>query len=338
MAKSVLYLVLICITATSIVCGLHANDVCLDADWFPFEDEKCVKMFTSFADRDDAERICNQHNGTLVTIKSAAEQKFLTELAFNTTEPSNIWIGAQRRSDSETEYDWNDGTAVYRFTNWAAGFPLVEPEKSCVMMQAEWSRPFGISDLEWSNVACTDGGHFFCQKMQTWPVEYLQKAILNARRNKEDHVYSFTDQLSDLTTKLNNANTELKYVHDNPIPIGFIYTQLPDQPEPGRLWWTVEWTDITEQYAGLFFRAEGAGSLAYGTIQAEQCPRLTMVQGRIVTGTAISSVAVPAAGGSTPILSAGATGAASHWGLMFTVSGGEVRPRNAAVRIWMRTN
>lgn len=121
------------------------------------------------------------------------------------------------------------------------------------------------------------------------------------------------------------------------VPIGFVYTQLPDQPEPWRLWWLVEWTEITEQYAGLFFRAAGRGSAEFGSIQEENFPRLTNVNGRLVLATAIASIEIPAYGGVSQTVSVGAAGAAQHWGMSFTTSSGEVRPRNTATRIWMRT-
>lgn len=120
------------------------------------------------------------------------------------------------------------------------------------------------------------------------------------------------------------------------VPIGFIYAQLPGQPEPSRQWPLVEWTEITEQYAGLFFRAAGEGAAEFGSIQEENIPRLTNVNGRLVLTSSMASVTVPADGGVSSTVSAGATGGNSHWGLSFTVSAGEVRPRNTATRIWMR--
>ena len=44
------------------------------------------------------------------------------------------------------------------------------------------------------------------------------------------------------------------------LPPGFIYVQLPSQPLPTTLWPGLKWLDVTKEYAGLFFRAEGAGS------------------------------------------------------------------------------
>lgn len=36
------------------------------------------------------------------------------------------------------------------------------------------------------------------------------------------------------------------------VPIGFIYTQLPHQPEPPQIWPTVIWHDVSAEYDGLF--------------------------------------------------------------------------------------
>ena len=51
------------------------------------------------------------------------------------------------------------------------------------------------------------------------------------------------------------------------IPIGFLYTQFPEQSSPQQLWPSLQWTEVTQQYAGLFFRAEGSGSLPFGQTQ-----------------------------------------------------------------------
>lgn len=166
------------------------------------------------AHRNQAEIICNQNGATLVTIKSVAEQKFLSELVLKSSISNNAWIGAERRPGSETEFDWNDGSAVKRYTNWAVGRPSADARRTCVQMQTDLSRR--ISDLEWADIGCTTGDWFICQKLQSWPFEYLQEAILDARREMEYNVHIFTDEVTALTTMLNDANTELKDLHENP--------------------------------------------------------------------------------------------------------------------------
>lgn len=54
-------------------------------------------------------------------------------------------------------------------------------------------------------------------------------------------------------------------------------------------------------------------------------------------GTAVFNIKVTANGQQSPAVSSGAGGDWTHWGLAFTVSAGEVRPRNTGVRIWKRT-
>jgi len=127
----------------------------------------------------------------------------------------------------------------------------------------------------------------------------------------------------------------------NPVPIGFIYVQLPNQPDPKSLWPTVEWKNVTSDYAGLFFRAEGRGSEAFGKAQDENAPRLTGVWNDWFTP--VNYVANISANSdwNKPVSTGPALGSDYkdlHWGLRFRVSSGEIRPRNQAVRIWKRTN
>ncbi len=81
----------------------------------------------------------------------------------------------------------------------------------------------------------------------------------------------FKDYISVSDKKLND-------LQQNPVPIGFIYVQLPSQPDPKSLWSMVEWKDVTSDYAGLFFRAEGGRSAVFGEIQPENAPTLSSVE------------------------------------------------------------
>jgi hypothetical protein len=53
------------------------------------------------------------------------------------------------------------------------------------------------------------------------------------------------------------------------IPIGFIYSQLPGQPEPKTICPTFQWSDKSSQYSGLFFRVLGGNSARFNAIQDE---------------------------------------------------------------------
>ncbi len=61
------------------------------------------------------------------------------------------------------------------------------------------------------------------------------------------------------------------------VPIGFIYSQIPDEPEPKIIWPNFEWKDITSEYAGLFFCAEGGDSAKFGELQSESSQKLIAV-------------------------------------------------------------
>ncbi|KAG4069888.1 hypothetical protein HA402_009595 [Bradysia odoriphaga] len=205
-------------------------------------------------------------------------------------------------------------------------------------MRSEFARQ-QRSDMEWVDIACVIANWFICQKLQMWSPTNVQEALLNLRRELRDSAYSVSNEITDMKQQLEVAQTELTYLQANPVPIGFIYVQLSNQPHPSTLWPTVQWTQITSQYAGLFFRAEGGTSAQFGQTQTESSPRLTNVRGRIAmsAATATASITVPATGFASPNLSVGATGANNHWGMSFTVSSAEVRPRNSAIRIWRRS-
>ncbi len=49
------------------------------------------------------------------------------------------------------------------------------------------------------------------------------------------------------------------------------------QAEPSSIWSTITWQDISNDYDGLFFRALGGGSEAFGNTQGENTQRLTEV-------------------------------------------------------------
>ncbi len=73
-------------------------------------------------------------------------------------------------------------------------------------------------------------------------------------------------EITKAKTEAQNAITQAKKdVLNSAIPIGFIYTQFPNQPTPQQLWGnTMTWQNISSQYADCFFRAEGRDNDYYG--------------------------------------------------------------------------
>ncbi|KAJ6636468.1 Acetyl-coenzyme A transporter 1, partial [Pseudolycoriella hygida] len=127
------------------------------------------------------------------------------------------------------------------------------------------------------------------------------------------------------------------------VPIGFTYVQLSGQRDPNVLWPAFKWEDITTNYAGLFFRAEGNDTVKFNEgEQAENSPRLTNVDSLVYKPTVEKHLVIKSqinlGGFSTPFLLAGDVAAHTTYSyhLRFNHSGGEVRPRNQAIRIWTR--
>ena len=120
------------------------------------------------------------------------------------------------------------------------------------------------------------------------------------------------------------------------IPIGFIYTQLPDQLSPQNMFPSLTWSDVTSQYSGLFFRAEGSGSESFGSIQSANQSRISTVRGDSYSFDAGGSTVdfqyeLPDRGWSVDLQLH-----ESFLNFYLYTTEGEVRPRNTAVRIWKR--
>jgi len=296
-------------------------------DWEPYKDEKCFKVFDNIVIEEEAKKTCSQQetSATLVTIHSKDEQDFLSNLLFKTHKVVDaVWIGAKY---SINKFKWSDDSDL-SFTNWAEGSPSNSSDKACLQMIPESS-----SMGKWVDEPCNKSNKFVCQKMQNWSISRLQKTLLDARK-------LFEDVTKQLNSSLDDAKKEINNLKQHPVPIGFIYVQLPGQPEPKTLWSTVEWKDVTSDYAGLFFRAEGGGSLAFGQIQDENSPRLTSINGlqRQFDIGLPGQLNIQPGVLSQSIYTGGQDPAGNEVSLKFLVSPGEVRPRNQAIRIWKRTN
>jgi len=117
-------------------------------------------------------------------------------------------------------------------------------------------------------------------------------------------------------------------------PVGSIYIQFANASDPNTLYPNLKFIDITSNYTGLFFRAEGNGSLPFGQVQEENEPRLTSVNRG--TNTYNGLITLPVGAWSAFIESGQAGALGSTLSHQFFTSGGEIRPRNTAVRIWQR--
>ena len=253
----------------------------------------------------DAERGCEQYGSTLAVIQSKEEQDFLTNFLFKSLKKvDNFWIGAKFASN---KYSWIDHSEL-GYTNW---------EKSphnkvnyCIQMQAEES----VAG-KWLDEPCEKKSLTVCQKNQVWSLATLQKAFGELKKNL--------------------------------VPIGFTYVQLPKEKSPTEIWSGMTWTDVTSNYAGLFFRAGGGDAASFGTIQADNAPHLESIQSgydSTFSGTCRAVLSPITRGQSKVLCSAHSlnindnnAGGPNYWAMKFTLSAGEVRPRNMAIKVWKRT-
>ena len=104
------------------------------------------------------------------------------------------------------------------------------------------------------------------------------------------------------------------------------------------LWPRYIWHKVTADYAGLFFRAEGGDSAAFGTTQADNSPRLSSVKHSCCKKDFSDEINLKPGEWSQWFFTAHAGNPVS--GIIeqtsFLVSSGEVRPRNQAIRIFKR--
>lgn len=274
-----------------------------DPDWIPYKDEKCIKIFPEdFQQYSDAKTFCNSMGSSysLLSVNNAEEQVYFHDFIHVTSKIKNsVWLGLRARNGLFT---WPDGSPL-GYTNWING-STTDNNSKCVELTVSG---------KWLAVSCTRRNMFVCETHQIWSMYKIQKTFQEFRK----------EQL------------------DNPVPVEFIYVQLSDQPDPQVLWPAVIWEQISEKYAGLFFRAEGLGSTAFnGGVQNENTPRLVSLESAFYAATSAPvyyQANVLYGGWSNRFITGEACpGTSPFYYTRINHSGGEVRPRNEAIRIWKR--
>jgi hypothetical protein len=284
--------------------------------WISYKNEKCYKIFDDLATRVNADEKCSSQVSQsgevaqVLTIRSKAEQEFLTRFIFQESEIfDNVWLGANRSELSD--FEWQDRSKL-TYTNWAPGSPSNSSENNCLQFTSKLGKRANVLEPEdglWKDVHCNRRNLIVCERPPSLTLREVQDILFELVRN--------------------------------PVPVGFLYTEYPNQPSPKEIWPNIIWEDVTSTYAGLFFRALGGESEKFGTRQDGNAPRLSSVSWRMyVPGTKLSrsySVSVPEQGSSGWVH----TGDDNYpdynsWQISFTNSGGEVRPKNMAIRIWRR--
>ncbi len=90
--------------------------------------------------------------------------------------------------------------------------------------------------------------------------EQLKSSLEDARKELQDSLEDVRKQLKDsktnreqLKSSLEDARNHINNIELNPVPIGFIYIELPGQPKAETLWPNAHWRDISSDYTGLIW-------------------------------------------------------------------------------------
>ena len=170
------------------------------------------------------------------------------------------------------------------------------------------------------NLICAINSEIF-DKNQTESkprISLYSKGVLDID-NYEDIHHQFNEELN----KLN-------------MPTGFIYAQLNYHDHPQRYWPNNIWQEVSEQYAGLFFRVIGGNSRALDRTQDQSYPGLVIensVKLSMKVHNKINITIIPGQW-SDYVRTGGTYQNKKRIGLSFHVTNDEVRPKNTAIRIW----
>lgn len=329
---------------------------CGSDKWTTYKDESCLIVVglgedEGFMSKEEADIACNTMSGEdkavprLVRIKTKEKQKYLQDFLYDFDVADNIWLGLNVGSDGA--FRWNDGAKLY-FTNWPKDGGTVDNQRCVQMENGEGSGSEGL----WIRTNCQKRNAVVCEKSQTWSTSNLVDAILNLRLELEEQQSKGKQDLATLKEELerriaaleqepkglNGAiEDELKQLKKNPVPIGFVYLQLPYQSEPKSIWPDCVWTDVSQSYAGDFIRVVGGSSNNFGDEQESSAPRLEQVECVKDAVNKWMSSSVPSDGTWSEAVSMGWRTSGDNWrGLRFRMSAAEVRPKNQAIKVWQR--
>jgi len=162
------------------------------------------------------------------------------------------------------------------------------------------------------------------------------------RIDKDGNAYFNSGFIGGVTIRNEEIVVQGKYL----LPVGFIYFQLPGKPEPSTMF-VGNWTNVSDQYAGLFFRVEGGNASGFGagaqdhqnrshqhsfTQKYGTAYRYTLRSRNSVRGfTSGNSYAEEYYLDESNITQMQATENTGN-------EGGEARPINRTIRIWERTS
>lgn len=134
-------------------------------------------------------------------------------------------------------------SGVYSFENDGSSFEFSDPDGSELL----------DTDFSWSE------SDFFFHKTAI-DLSALNDSISILNQNDE----TLSENDSQLALSLNEIESRVSSLEDSeivcPLPIGFVYTQKPGKKPPMELWPTTTWKNISDEWAGDFFRVEGGNA------------------------------------------------------------------------------
>lgn len=309
-----------------------AENAC--GDWEPYisGEEKCIKLISSAGTQSfaEAERTCKRTaDSRLISVHNADEQAALVDYLFSRhSTVDNVWLGAKYYSGQDFYWE-DDGRSLNAFAKWAPHNPKAEKVDTCVQMHSERE-----IRGQWSNEPCTRLNRVVCERR-----------LQSGQHDK--------GTLAKLQEQIERMEKRIEKMAANVVPLGFIYVQLPQEKSPQEIWSStaaMTWTDISSQFDSTFFRVAGSRAGAFGAVQEEFSPYIDQIKfshyfNGALSGSDSMEAKVPRGGGWTrdlrtahayevPIGGSHVTYNAYH---AYHFAGGEVRPRNMAVRVWKRT-
>ena len=266
----------------------------------------------------EAEKTCAKNvDSRLISVHNADEQTALVDYLFTRhSTVDNVWLGARY---SGQVFRWEDGSNLTAFAKWAPKNPKTEKlVDTCVQMHSERE-----IRGQWSNEPCTRLNRVVCERKQRWTLAKMQELIEKMEKRIEK-------------------------MADSPVPLGFIYVQLPKEKSPQEIWPSsrmMTWTDVSAQFDSTFFRVAGSRAETFGTVQEEFSPYIDRIKHDGCTGSntichapyEVSPQRSVTGWTGNVIASFSKDGNDYKGYLNFHTAGGEVRPRNMAVRVWKRT-
>lgn len=169
-------------------------------------------------------------------------------------------------------------------------------------------------------------------------VETEKKRSLAAESGLTSSVVATKSELQHaIASATGDVQGQINAIRSSPaLPAGFIYVQLAGQPAPKSLWPGLNWADVTGQYAGHFFRAEGGGSAPFGQAQSDNAPRIAEIKTTWGPIGKFSAQVTMVPNQWSAFFFSGNSGSGDKDAFSIRLTGGEVRPKNMAIKVWKR--